>query len=159
MEVENVTETSASVTESVAAPSAPSTPAPEPVSQAASEPAAAAPPAPELTLREKIQKKADAVAASRQKDPKTGQFQAKTPQVEGSPTTVNTQAPGVVSAQKPGETPAFSPNFKLKVMEQEREIPELLRPLIKDAESEKAVRELVEKAYGLEYVKDRKSVV
>lgn len=58
-------------------------------------------------------------------------------------------------AEKTPETPAFKPNFKFKVMDQEHEIPELLRSVMKDPESEKLVRELHEKAYGLDIVKPR----
>ena len=53
------------------------------------------------------------------------------------------------------EAPAYQANYKLKVMDQEKEIPEKFRELIKDAESEKEVRELFEKAYGLEYAKPK----
>lgn len=68
---------------------------------------------------------------------------------------LETPKPGEEVAPKPGETPAFKPNFKFKVMDKEHEIPELLRGVMKDAESEKLVRELHEKAYGLDIVKPR----
>lgn len=51
--------------------------------------------------------------------------------------------------------PAYQPNYKLRVMEQEKEIPERFRNLMKDAESEKEVRELFEKAYGLDFAKPK----
>lgn len=156
---ENEVSTTSEVTSEV------STPTPEPTESApvtqesAPEPQEAAPtPQPELTLREKIQKKADEVAAKRQKDPKTGQFASKdgkTP--EGQSPLVSPQK-AANDGSKPvvtAGTPAFTPNYKLKVMEQDREIPEVLRPLIKDAESEKQVREIMEKAYGLDYVKPK----
>lgn len=53
------------------------------------------------------------------------------------------------------EAPAWEPNYKLKIMDEEREVDEMLRPLMKDAESEKFVRELCEKAYGLEWQKPK----
>lgn len=53
------------------------------------------------------------------------------------------------------EAPAFQPNFKFKVMDEEKEIDEFVRGAIKDQESEKKIRELYEKAYGLDYVKPK----
>jgi hypothetical protein len=51
--------------------------------------------------------------------------------------------------------PAFTPNYKFKVMDEEKEIDEFVRGVIKDADTEKKVRELYEKAYGLDYVKPK----
>jgi hypothetical protein len=53
------------------------------------------------------------------------------------------------------ETPPYSPNFKFTVRGKEMEIPEFLRGAIKDADVEKQVRELHEKAHGLDYVKPK----
>jgi len=54
---------------------------------------------------------------------------------------------------------AYQPNFKFKVLDKEHEIDEILRPVIKDAETEKKIRELHEKAYGLDSVKqDRQTL-
>lgn len=65
---------------------------------------------------------------------------------------------GQTSTKDPLQT-QYTPNFKFKVMEKELEVPELLRAVIKDAESEKQVREILEKAYGIDYVKnDRESI-
>lgn len=58
------------------------------------------------------------------------------------------------SEQEP-EAPVYKPNYKVNVMKEEKEIPEILRPLMKDEASEKAVRDIVEKAYGLEWVKPK----
>lgn len=49
----------------------------------------------------------------------------------------------------------YTPNLKYKAADQEKEIPEMFRSLVKDAESEKVVRELMEKADGLPSVKQR----
>lgn len=49
--------------------------------------------------------------------------------------------------------PSYEPNYKFKVLEEEKEFDEFLRGAIKDEETEKQVRELYEKAYGLEHVK------
>lgn len=51
------------------------------------------------------------------------------------------------------ETPAFQPNFKVKVLDKEFEIPDSFRGLMKDETSSKEVRELFEKAHGLEPIK------
>jgi hypothetical protein len=53
------------------------------------------------------------------------------------------------------EAPAFTPNFKVKVMDEELEIPESFRTLIKDANTQKEVQEIFEKAYGLEHHKKK----
>lgn len=54
---------------------------------------------------------------------------------------------------------AYQPNFKFKVLDQEKEIDEWLKPVIKDADTEKKVRELYERAHGLDHVKgDRQRI-
>jgi hypothetical protein len=60
--------------------------------------------------------------------------------------------------QKAPKAPApapFAANFKLKVMDKEFEIPESFRALMKDQASEKEVREIFEKAYGLDFAKPK----
>lgn len=52
-------------------------------------------------------------------------------------------------------TPAFTPNFKFKVMDKEHEVPEWLRAAIKDEKTNKEAIELFEKAYGLDHVKPK----
>jgi hypothetical protein len=46
----------------------------------------------------------------------------------------------------------FTPNYKFKAVGKEHEIDEFLRPVIKDPETEKKIRELYEKAYGIDFV-------
>jgi hypothetical protein len=53
------------------------------------------------------------------------------------------------------EAQAFKPNVKFKANEKEMEIPKEYHSLMKDAASEKAVKELFEKAYGLDSVKQK----
>lgn len=62
-------------------------------------------------------------------------------------------APG---AEAPVVPPQFQPNFKFKVLDKEHEIEEMFRGLIKDAETEKKIKEMHEKAYGLEPVKQQR---
>jgi hypothetical protein len=57
------------------------------------------------------------------------------------------------------EAPSYNPNYKFKVLDKEYEIDEFLRPAIKDADTEKKIREIYEKAYGLDSVKaDRQTL-
>lgn len=51
--------------------------------------------------------------------------------------------------------PVFAPNFKFKVLDKEHEIPEFLRGAVKDATTEKQLKELHEKAFGLDIVKPK----
>lgn len=62
-------------------------------------------------------------------------------------------APEAVSTEP--ALPVYNPNYKFKVMDKEHEISESFRSIIKDSDSEKLVRELHEKAYGLDVVKPR----
>lgn len=50
---------------------------------------------------------------------------------------------------------AYQANFKFKAAGKEHEVPELLRGVIKDKDTEKFVHELMEKAYGLPSLKER----
>lgn len=50
---------------------------------------------------------------------------------------------------------AYTPNYKITADNKEYEIPERYRPLMTDAQTEKEIRELFEKAYGLDGVKGR----
>ena len=72
-------------------------------------------------------------------------------EVETKDTAVETAAP---TAQVDAP-PQYQPNFKFSVHDEEKEFDEWMRPTIKDAETEKKVRELYEKAYGLDYVKPK----
>jgi len=60
-------------------------------------------------------------------------------------------------AQPTGESqaPAYAPNYKFKSFDYEGEIPEKFRSLIKDAESEKEVRDIFTRAYGVDTIKTR----
>lgn len=51
------------------------------------------------------------------------------------------------------EAPAYQPNYKFKVMDKEHEIDEWLRPAIKSPEHEQKLKEIYEKAFGLDEVK------
>lgn len=73
------------------------------------------------------------------------------------------KAPGVVtpSGGEPGATPppTYTPNFKFKYAtpgeankQVEAEFDDFLKPVVKDAETEKKLREIYAKAHGLEFV-------
>jgi hypothetical protein len=49
--------------------------------------------------------------------------------------------------------PVYQPNYKFKANQKEMEFDEFLRSAVKDPETEKKVRELYEKAYGLDTIK------
>ena len=140
----------------------PESPTPPAQPDASNPPAAPEAPKPELSLREKIQAKAAEVAAKNPKDPATGKFLGKK-DAEKPPGEVPKagekdpkEAPKTPeNAAKPGESAPFTPNFKVKVDKEEREIPKILQPLMKDEASSKEIRELVEKAFGLEFNKPR----
>lgn len=63
---------------------------------------------------------------------------------------------GASEGDEEGEKPAaFKPNVKFKVMDKEYEIAKPFQSIMKDAASEKLVRELHEKAYGLDVIKPK----
>ena len=54
------------------------------------------------------------------------------------------------------EKPAYTPNYKLKVYDEEKELEDkFLKDLIKDPESEKKVKEIAQKYLGFDTVKSR----
>lgn len=61
------------------------------------------------------------------------------------------------SAAAPSEPPSYAPNYKFKVHDKEMEFDPWLHGAIKDADTEKKARELYEKAFGLDYVKQDRS--
>ena len=58
----------------------------------------------------------------------------------------------------PANSP-FTPNLKFKVKDKEHEIPAYMKDVIKDAKTEKEVKELFEKAYGLDGVKEDRATL
>lgn len=73
--------------------------------------------------------------------------QATTPTPSGK-----TAAPQAATAT---EAPQYTPNYKFKVYDEEKEIDPLFRDLIKDQDTEKKIREFHEKAYGLDVQKPK----
>ena len=54
---------------------------------------------------------------------------------------------------------AFTPNLKFKVKDKEHEIPAYMKDVIKDAKIEKEIKEVFEKAYGLEGIKEQRETL
>lgn len=55
--------------------------------------------------------------------------------------------------------PEYAPNYKFSVMDKEHEVDEWMRPWIKDLDTEKKVKDLYTKAYGLDYTKEREKTL
>lgn len=62
-----------------------------------------------------------------------------------------TKGAGGLTAETAPE--GYTPNYSFKVMNEQKEFDEWAKKVVKDAETEKAVRELYEKAHGLDFVK------
>lgn len=60
-----------------------------------------------------------------------------------------------VEASGEAEPSPYDPNLKFTVLDEEHEIPEYMKQVIADEEREKEIRELYEKAYGLDHVKEK----
>lgn len=71
---------------------------------------------------------------------------------------VSGQAP-LGAAGDGGAPPAYTPNFKYKVLKEEREIPEWARSIVTSQDAEKQVRDLFERADGLESVKQHRDLL
>lgn len=89
---------------------------------------------------------------------------AATASAASAPTASPSVDPG--ATPDPTAPPAYTPNFKFKVADfepgktqKEMEIDKLFHGIIKDAESEKAVRELHEKAFGLDAIKQDRAKI
>lgn len=81
---------------------------------------------------------------------------APEPKVVDSPVAAPATSPMAPAAP---QAPVYQPNFKYSVRGQEKEIDEMFRALIKDQESEKKIKELFEKAEGLDFVKQDRTTL
>ncbi|MFN9974317.1 MAG: hypothetical protein ACK58T_30920 [Phycisphaerae bacterium] len=80
--------------------------------------------------------------AGKEATDKTGKF---------SPKSVDDTVAAKTATEK---GPVFTPNYKYKAALQEKEIEEFWRPLIKDADSEKRVKDFLSKIDGFDFVKN-----
>jgi hypothetical protein len=70
-----------------------------------------------------------------------------------------TKANKVAPTPATPDKPSYQANYKFKVLDKELEVDDFLKGVIKDSETEKKVKELYEKAYGLDSVKaDRQTL-
>jgi hypothetical protein len=72
-----------------------------------------------------------------------------------TPAATTEGAPAEGTADPALASAGYTPNFKFKVDREEKEIPEFLRGIVKDADSEKMVRELCERSEGMLPIKGR----
>jgi len=63
-----------------------------------------------------------------------------------------------VSTEKT-DKPVYTPNYKFKVLDKELEIDEWLRPAVKNQDIEKKIKDLYERAYGLESIKPKHQAI
>lgn len=87
---------------------------------------------------------------------------SSTPAIQSVASTPSASPATSASAQTTGAPvapSAYTPNYKYKVMDKEHEIPEFLRGAITDTEKEKQIKELYEKAMGLDVVKPKYQTV
>lgn len=82
---------------------------------------------------------------------------ATAPASTTTPPAQTAQALSTTEAQQttPAAPKVYSPNYKFKVFGEEKEFDEFIRPLVKDEDSEKKIRDLYAKAHGLEPLKSR----
>jgi hypothetical protein len=80
----------------------------------------------------------------------------ETPEAEAAPESIET-APvetGEETAVEGVETPTYEPNYMFKVHGQEKEFDEWAKSLVKDQDSEKQFREVMEKIHGIDHIKE-----
>lgn len=90
-------------------------------------------------------------------DTTTPATEAVAPSAEIQSTQPTEAAAGSPEASLTGssEAPAYEPNLSFKVYDQEKKFDDWVKPLITSPEMEKKVRELYEKAHGLDFVKPK----
>lgn len=71
-------------------------------------------------------------------------------------TTATTDTTTDQTLQAQPEKPAYTPNFKYKAANQEKELDPLFHSLIKDQDSEKKVKEIFSKVDAFDYIKQKK---
>lgn len=82
---------------------------------------------------------------------------ASEPQTKGAPTPGATETdPGKLAATAP-VTPAYTPNYKYKAALQEKELDAFWHPLVKDADSEKKVKEIFSKVDAFDFVNQKRA--
>jgi hypothetical protein len=89
-------------------------------------------------------------------------------EVSSTSSTPSTESKGAVGATEstlPGDTaatpaaPAYTPNYKYKAALQEKELDEFWRPLVKDSDSEKKVKDLFSRVDAFDFVKTKRDEI
>jgi hypothetical protein len=80
-----------------------------------------------------------------------GQAQDTSPTPEG--------AESQVATGEPSQAPSYQPKLKYKVLDQEKDFPDWAKPIVKSPEVEKTIRDMLERAEGLDHVKQRREVL
>lgn len=93
---------------------------------------------------------ADSSTSTQDTSTASGSSTSQTPESTDSH---STQAPSIAAAST---APTYTPNFKYKAALQEKELDEFWRPLIKDADSEKKVKEIFTKVDAFDFMKGKK---
>lgn len=65
------------------------------------------------------------------------------------------KTPEQIAAEAAAIPPAFKPNFKFKAAGKELDVPEMFKGLMKDAESEKYLHQMLSKAHGIEMIQEK----
>lgn len=100
---------------------------------------------------------APAASAAQSVTPETPTAPATTPSTETPNPQAASAAPAVNADGTPAApaVPAYQPNFKYKAFGKEHELDEFWRPLVKDADSEKKVKDLFTKTMAFDDIKSR----
>lgn len=83
------------------------------------------------------------------------QSQEAAPQTEAKPADGQQAAPAQEGQEQAPPQPAYTPNYKYRAFGKEGEFDDFVRASIKDAETEKKIRDLYERAQGVELYKAR----
>lgn len=96
--------------------------------------------------------------ASADSGSKLGSLSEQRSAAKSSGAQVSTHQASAVSADGT-PAPSYSPNYKFVAANKEMEFDDFIKPIIKDADTEKKLKELYEKAYGLDEVKRVRDVI
>lgn len=145
-----------SITQETESPASESTETEEP-----SEPAAQEPEKPELSLKEKIEARAKELGFKPGEKPKPT-LATRPEDKSKTPEKADKKGDVAPAAETPEEgKPKYEPNFKFRFkdaehdVQREAEFPKWAQEACKDPETEKEIRSIFEKAYGLDFMKPR----
>lgn len=88
-----------------------------------------------------------------------------TPSLDSLAASVESEASPSPEAETPSPQPVeaapppYEPKFTYRVKDTEKTFPEWMRPVVKDAETEKQLREILQKADGIDFVKEERKLL